>query len=167
MGKTTFCTCNFKKPYVVQTEDGKWCVYCQDCGKEVSSDNKEEAMTEWAEQYGMNLCFCCESSKVLPKNINTAECNLSVDEIKQKADVDCTMKPCVYTMSPLYLREFIRSADHERVLNNWGFVFVKNDGKKTLVNTEKLKEIIDDPYTNVLDMPVPVILSEAFNKNNV
>lgn len=154
MGKTTFCTCNFKKPYVVQTEDGEWCVYCPDCGKEVSSDNKEEAMTKWAEQYGMNICFCCESSKGLPKNINTAECNLSVDEIKQKAKIDCTMKPCVYTMSPLYLREFIRAADCENILNNWAFVLIEDNDNKTMANTKELKAAINDPYSNVLDIPV-------------
>lgn len=160
---TKFCKCNFKKPLTEQTLDGDWVVYCPECGKEVSDKTKFGAIAKWDKEHGTNVCFCCESSQVLPKNIKSAESNLSVNEIVERAHEDATKEVCVYTLSPLYLRSLISAVDCYGVSNNWSFVILKNDGKKVKIDTFTLSEAINNDYQGMLSIPIDVYMQHILD----
>ena len=162
---TKFCKCNFKKPLTEQTLDGDWVVSCHNCGKEVSADTKFDAISKWDKQYGTNVCFCCESSKVLPKNINAAESNLSVSEIEKRAKKDATEGICIYTLSPLYLRTLISNIKCYDVSNDWSFVILKNNGEKINVDTFTLCKAVEDDYCYILSIPIDVYMQHVLDDN--
>lgn len=164
---TKFCKCNFKKPLTEQTLEGSWVVSCPNCGKKVSAETKFDAIAEWDKQYGTNLCFCCESSKVLPKNIKAAENNLSVSEIKERAEKDATEGVCIYTLSPLYLRSLISAIKCYDVSNDWSFVILKNNGEKIKVDTNTLFEAVEVDYGYMLPIPIDVYMQHVLDDKEV
>ena len=78
----------------------------------------------------MPICYVCESSLALPKDISTEECNRSIEETIQQAKKAVDEGKTVYTMSPFFLQPLVLFADKKDDLSSWQLIWLRNDGTK-------------------------------------